>query len=184
MYWWIAGRASLFSLSLCPCPSLACMPGMGGEWRRMADPLLYAWPGLSSDSLSYVITRGLLQRSSGAWEGGWLAAQAKCWSSTLLVETNHHVCVLVWVPPDTWAEEWKCLPLSFDVLDTCSSDGLPTWQVYCQRPKQVQWRVWSCLEERFLRKPQASVPEAKRPFLTGTFWSRFRMGTRVPNLAE
>ena len=154
-------RQGVTILSVSPSLSLSLMHARNGwrEWRRMADPLLYAWPGLSSDSLSYVITRGLLHSSSGAWESGWLAARAKCWSSTLLVETNHPGCVFVWVPVDAGAEEWKgCCPSIF--LDTCSSNGLPTWQGYWQRPTEAHWRVWSCWDERFLRKPQTSIPEA------------------------
>ncbi len=61
--------------------------------------------------------------------------------------------------------KWKkslSVCLFFNYLDNLSSDLLHTWWVFCWRPKEVQWRVWSCLGERFSRKLQAAIPEAKQ----------------------
>ncbi len=52
--------------------------------------------------------------------------------------------------------------LSFDYLNNCSSNRLHTWRVYCWGPKEVQCRVWSCLDKQFSRKLQATIQEAKR----------------------
>lgn len=61
--------------------------------------------------------------------------------------------------------------LSIDFLNNCSSRWLHAWCVHCLGPKEVQCRVWSSIDEQFLR----AIKRETLPCITEFNWQMVTM---------